>query len=577
MKAYNNTPIQFHTNDGIGLRLANAATRKRLDRVQESARAHPAMPVPTGKVLEDVIALGSAALVLHVQRLLSGKPLEVMPESPNVTRLRVCGAVDYVIDRSKHCVLSQPAPLTRREKIASQQAPWHHPFQHPLDAVDVLNPLSRPAWLVHIAARPDWFGYAFARHDDGQDQLFVERDHMVYALSRVTRIVFYWMRHDPAFVALQHKLSTALTLHIGPGLVNLAMRARVQTDNVSLNARHLNLVWRHQQAYTCMEQENPRLLPLLTAWLLHNKANGQAKLPDALPAIRKDILASGLPPKAWRYLAHYGMKRLLPIRTNRTTWAALVDTLLALNAARWPLLPPRGFLRLLHDSAGLPANYDLATTDGAPGWFWQMACEEAFARRGDVAAYLDFFDRVPYLAWLVREFGLTPDQNQRRKKIAWLCEVAERHKEFAPQDDEPAWALWLQAASWDAVKELAVVPLLSRGALLKEAIALHNCVDSYADACRAETQLLLSLRDHRTGKRVALVGLKRSGDSWSLGQVAGPCNRPAPLWVKKVADQAAGVVRYHHSQRPPALDEPSAKQGPADQDLPFEDPCRPAI
>jgi len=55
--------------------------------------------------------------------------------------------------------------------------------------------------------------------------------------------------------------------------------------------------------------------------------------------------------------------------------------------SRWSEIRTRGFLRLLHDAAGRPDSYDTAT-DGVPGWFWQIACEEAHARRGDTRAYL---------------------------------------------------------------------------------------------------------------------------------------------------------------------------------------------
>lgn len=262
--------------------------------------------------------------------------------------------------------------------------------------------------------------------------------------------------------------------------------------------------------------------------------------------MRRDLLASGLPPRAWRCLAQHGIKRLLPTQLTRPPWESLLLTLQALHAARWPALPPRGFLRLLHDAAGTPDSFEHAQS-GVPGWFWQMACDEAAARKGHARAYRELFDCIAPCAWLVREFGLQPDKNQRRKGMAWLCEVTAALEREVSLNDTPAWALWLQSAPWDAVTRLDVVPLLSSHALRQEAIALHNCADGYTSRCRDESCLLLSLRERRTGKRVALACLERSGSSWRLGQVAGPCNQPVPTWVRKAALQAAGVVRYHHN------------------------------
>lgn len=189
-----------------------------------------------------------------------------------------------------------------------------------------------------------------------------------------------------------------------------------------------------------------------------------------------------------------------------------------------------------------------------------------------IPAYLDLFGAVPRWAWLVREFALKPDKNQRRKKIAWLSEVALAHKQFAPRHAVPEWDLWLRAVPWEAVNRVEVVPLLSPNALLQETIALHNCADSYTSRCREETHLLLSLRDRRTGKRVALMCVERRGSTWMLGQVAGPCNRPVPGWVRQVAVQVAAWVRYHHSQRLSVLKQTSAEEGPTDLHILFQDP-----
>lgn len=546
MKTSYETPIQFGTDDGIGLRLANAAAYRNLQRATDTPARKTQPSTLTGEVVDDIVMLGSDALTRHVRLLIRKSPLKTIVESTSRTRIRVCGSLDYVIDRDKCRVWAEPAPLSRSERSAKEHPPWHHPFGSSMDNIDILNPLARPSWLVHVAARPGWFGFAFARHADGQDQLFGDQDGMTRALSRVTLLGFRQLRHDKAMVALRRQLATTLTLHIGPVLVNLAMHARLHPNSASLNARHLNLVWRHRTAFETMYRENPRLLTALTAWLLHDKAHNKEQLPDALPQMRRDLLASGLQSKAWRYLVQHGMRRLLPTQSSLSPWKALVATLRALSAARWPALPPRGFLRLLHDAAGRPDSYDTAA-DGVPGWFWQMACHEAHACKGDTRAYLDLFERIPYWAWLVREFGLQPDHNQRRCVTTWLRDVAQTQEQLATSDDRPAWALWLQPVSWGEVAGVRVVPLLSPRALLQESIALHNCADSYAAHCQRETHVLLSLREHVTDRRMALACLERRGNSWVLGQVAGSCNRPVPAWVQRVATQAAEVVRRHCS------------------------------
>lgn len=366
------------------------------------------------------------------------------------------------------------------------------------------------------------------------------------ALSRVTALVFRQLRNDTAMVSLRHQLATALTLHIGPALVNLAMYARLRPNEACLNARHLNLVWQHRAAYETMQRENPRLSVALTAWLLHDKANDKKRLSDVLPQMRRDLLASGLPPKAWRYLVQHGTRRLLPKQSNLSPWKALEDTLRALSAARWPKLPPREFLRLLRDTAGPPDTYE-AAAEGVLGWFWQMACNEAYACQGDTRAYLDLCDRIPYWAWLVREFGLQPDHNQRRRVAKWLREVARDQEQFAESDDQPAWALWLQTIPWGEVAGVRVVPLLSTGALLQESIALHNCADGFATECSRGSVILLSLREQTTDRRLALACLERRGNSWIMNQVAGPCNKPAPDWLHRSAAHAGDLVRRYFS------------------------------
>lgn len=552
MKPTHTIPIQFHTNDGIGLSFVNAAAHKRLGGAVDRKSRPPSRPNLTGAVPDDMIALGTSALIAHVGQLLAREPVKVLRAVNNVTRIRVCDALDYVIDHAQRQVWAEQAPLTAFERKTPVQPPWQHPMAGAVHNVDMLNPLCKPAWLGHIAARPGWFGYAFARHAEGQQQLFAGPFDCGDALNRI--VAAAWQHHcnSAAAIALRHQLAVALVLHIGPSTIDLALRARLRNKPEVLSATHLSLVWRHRAAFARVADENPLLLTALTAWL--TRASTRACVPDplidAVPAMRRDVMAAGLPPKAWRYLAQHGAKLLIGENIGNAAWSALLTGLKALNVARWPPLPPRKFLRLLHDTAGRPKHYEATNDYSAGGWFWEVTCEAAAECKADTAAYKCLLDQIPNWAWMMCHYHLRPDKHQRRKGIAWLRSMSDAMQSLAAKQDAPEWALWLPAEGWADIHRLNALPLQSPGALVREAIALHNCADAFTEECRSESHVMISLRNWGTDKPVALVMLERYGSNWVVNQVAGPCNRDVNISVRQLAGQVCDWVRYHHNQRP---------------------------
>ena len=464
---------------------------------------------------------------------LDADPICVMPSVGSRFRIRVFGALDYVIDRSERAVWVEPSPISRREQTSQQSPPFKRNIDSRVDNVDLLNPLCKSTWLVYIAVRPGWFSYTQKFGEQNQGQLFTSLDAMDSAINEVVDLVGARLRRCGAMAAVRHRLAAMLTLCIGSDLVDTALRARLYPGKASLTAQHLSLVWRNHLAFQTMDRENPRLLVALTAWLLHAGADDLSPTADAVAAMMKAILVSGLSQKAWRVLAEKGISRLLPSQFDRSAWRSLILSLKALDASRWPKLAPRSFMRLLHDSAGRPDTFDTSST-GVPGWFWQIVCNEASDLRGDAVGYQELFDSVPRWAWL--------------RKAVQFHERLEQAEDKEGKQDAPAWALWIQSAQWDTSGKLMVVPLLSPNALITEAAALHNCADSYISRCRQGNELLLSLRDKSTGRRTALASAVRRVQYWSLDEIAGPCNEPVQLAIRRYATQALAEVNRKYSE-----------------------------
>ena len=535
-------PLQFCTNDGIAARLLNAKLRRQKTREPRRTTPGTRWPQPTGNVLTDSIVLVTRELTQHVHTLLRTRPLQTVRDDAGHTRIRVCGALDYVLDHRRCRVWAQAAPLTAQEQRHWNCAVWTPDYDASCYSIDLLNPLSRPLWLESIACRPRWFKTPFQRGASTQQDLFADDDDLEAALRSITRAVFSQLQKDPQFHALRRQLACTLAQYLDAPLVDLAMRSRTSPHSATLNAVHLTNVWRNRRAFEVLERENPRLVTTFAAWLESGRGGLLNDELHPVSAMRNDLLENGFTPCAWRYLARHGPDCLISTVVGNLTWSDIRKGLGVLQIARWPKPPPRGFVRMMFDVAGVPDSFD-HSTHGVPGWFWQWTCNAAHSSRHDTAAYKALFDSVGLWAWLVRMQKPEPDSNQRRKDIKWLAAWAITHSRLAVLDSAPSWFPWLCGNQLEALPLVHVVPLRSPHALLTEALALHNCADSYTSACQEGRSLLLSLRDPVNQRRVALMSMQLRDCSWRLDQLAGPCNRAVPAWVRQAALRVAIAVR----------------------------------
>ncbi len=539
-------PSQLVIESDLGGQLLNAAvlqderwrgmsTRGRQDASRIKAHA---------RRVEDTIALGVSAMLEHCRHLLRAAPLEIVNGHDGSTILRVCQALDYVIDEANCRIYGRAAHhgahLLINQAGMAQRADTALAYEN----IDLLLPLCKPFWLSFVAYLPDGICGTSTDTDVFQLPLWQHLPNAAQVLDAICQAAQHRLHADPEFQRLRGALSYRLMEIIGTPTVHLAMHARTQVKGWGLDARDVCQVWKYRHLYHRMDRENPHLLPVLSAWLQQRRLPDDHGLEDAIPSMRQDLLAHGLPPRAWRYLVEHGPRPLTYRTHDVLTWSGLVDVLKQLHKARWPAPPPRGFLGLLHDTAGLPESYHCAG-DGVPGWFWDWCCREARACQGDAQRYRQLQDDLVQWAWLVREHGPRPDSNQQRRRLRWLKSWADHQESITVKSSRDAWGLWLREMPWETIERLRVVPLLSPGALREESLAMHNCADRYLPDCVDGNYLLLSLRQPDSEKRVALMGLKRQHIQapWMLAELAEPCNRPPPAWLHTIADAVLAMVR----------------------------------
>jgi hypothetical protein len=86
-----------------------------------------------------------------------------------------------------------------------------------------------------------------------------------------------------------------------------------------------------------------------------------------------------------------------------------------------------------------------------------------------------------------------------------------------------------------------IIPLTVSEQVREEGRKMHHCVGSYLDRVTDGECYIYSIR--RDGERIATMEVMREAGVIGLGQICGPCNRPVPVEVRRVATRFIGGVR----------------------------------
>jgi hypothetical protein len=120
--------------------------------------------------------------------------------------------------------------------------------------------------------------------------------------------------------------------------------------------------------------------------------------------------------------------------------------------------------------------------------------------------------------FLQRSYDEIGDLHDRLSEEAERTRLARRQAKMQkpfPDFDLPA--------QMEIPGKLEIIRLINGLELHHEGEAMHHCVGSYLHNCQLDTAVY-SIRD-ADHQRVATLELRKDGDTWSRGQLCGPCNQ----------------------------------------------------
>lgn len=370
---------------------------------------------------------------------------------------------------------------------------------------------------------------------------------------------FRLVRRDARFRRLrEHTLPAWFKLPAD--LLRIALFARPRPEGAFLNINELNRVLRHADAFRRVAREQPRLLPLLHA-LLERWPPGRPLVGvDAMRQIKALFIEEGVSQQAWRYLARHGARLFTALwceARGQPLMKVAAPYLIALDFASLPPPPPPSVARaLLHAfgrQSGMVAHVDTSFLSPVPSSMLRSGLIEAdrLRQRGTLGDFAETLIDV-CLAFSGRHDEI--DRNQARAGWRWFLRRS-RHWQDADMRDASGlpntWSATLRAFE---AGEFSVLPVESRGELLREAAGLRNCLANFHESCALALTEIYSLRDARTGKRRGCVALKRDDGRIALLDVKGFANAAPSAQMLHAAREIAGraALAYRPAGQPTA-------------------------
>ena len=448
-------------------------------------------------------------------------PIRVSTAGPGVRQVRVLDNLVFTTDAN------------RREISCAYQLDGE---MHPGDWIfEVGHPLISPRWLVPVIASLDLFGYR-------QGDIVFDASEGAELRDWLAGTAYRLLRRDPEFCALRRRLPGLF--RIPPEILSIALACRPRPVGPLIDSRSINDVWRNEKAFRLVARENSQLLPLLFAFVSRIPDGETVHTKDPIQTVKDEFRKGGISDAAWRYLTKHGARIFrIPweLTGKQCPMEVAIRYLHALDEAGLPPPPPPSVQRVLlhgynphvNDAITLEEHFQVLIDPVA----LRAGLLEADRRRrqGTVAGFAEEFLGV---CWWSGHIPELLDDNQVKAGWSWFVrhwQEAERLRGKLDATENLHWRTRLDELVDDFVH---VVPLRSSEDLIREGLAMRNCLDSYAERCQRGEFEVYSVRDAMTGKRLGCVGVRYDElECPTVVDVKGFANTPPKGQVRRAADE----------------------------------------
>jgi hypothetical protein len=328
-----------------------------------------------------------------------------------------------------------------------------------------------------------------------------------------------------------------------PDIYGIALASRSLPIGPLLDSQTLNNVWGNGRAFRQTARENPQLLPLLLAYIVQIPHGTEVRASDPVLALKNALRNAGLSEAAWRYVVRHGARLFrLPWENSigQQRFEVAVNYLSALETAGLPPPPPpsvvKAFLHGYNEHRGheaiIGAHFECRIDPAA----LRAGLLEADRRRMEenVEGFAEEFLGV---CWWSERLGELLDGNQVKAGWQWFVRQWREGERMDALLREEECLHWRTRLDEFGMGQVQIVPIGSSEALIRESLAMRNCLRNYMTKCADGVLEVYSVRDAVSGKRRGCVGFRFDDGLPAILDVKGFANTPPNGEVCQAANE----------------------------------------
>ena len=450
------------------------------------------------------------------------QPVRITRNSPHIRQVKVFDGLVYTVDTERRHIANGAMIKGRHEQNEG--------------IIEVGHPLITYRWLAPILRN---LGLASLSQTD----IFFDTSETDDVEQWLAETAYRLLRRNPEFRQLRRTLPGQLG--IPRDIYSIALASRPRPVGPLIDSWVLNAVWRNERAFRQVARENPQLLPLLFAFVDQIPTGETIQTSDPVQTLKKRFRETGLSEAAWRYLVRHGARLFrIPweITGKQSALEVAIFYLEVLQNAGLPPPPPPSVVRvLLHGynphrniHASIGRHFHLSIDPVA----LRAGLLEADRRR-DVEAVEGFAEEFLGVCWWSETLCKLLDENQIKAGWRWFVRRWKEQEKIQATLDATEVIRWSNRLHEFLFENTVVVPLTSSEEIVRECVAMRNCLKSYIDKCASNSFEVYSVRDQAAGKRLGCIGVRFDDyDIPTVVDIKGFANTPP----KGVVRQAAGEV-----------------------------------